>query len=149
MKDFLKYTCASLLGTFLGLLLLGSIGLGGLVLLIAVAASSSKDSGPQVKDKSVLVLDLSLNITDSKPIRSTSAAIQDVLSDDSGNAVTLRTVLDTIESAKKDPKIVGIYLEGSSEFQQQRVCQSQRSSIGITAFPRCQKTHLCLPNGLE
>ncbi|MEG3954933.1 signal peptide peptidase SppA [Microcoleus sp. herbarium2] len=114
MKDFLKYTCASLLGTFLGLLLLGSIGLGGLVLLIALAASSSKDSGPQVKDKSVLVLDLSLNITDSKPSRSTSAAIQDVLSDDSGDAVTLRTVLDTIESAKKDPKIVGIYLEGSS-----------------------------------
>jgi protease-4 len=115
MKDFLKYTCASLLGTFLGLLLLGSIGLGGLVVLIALAASSSKDSGPQVKDKSVLVLDLSLNITDSKPIRSPSAAIQDVLSDDPGNAVTLRTVLDSIESAKKDPKIVGIYLEGSSE----------------------------------
>jgi protease-4 len=115
MKDFLKYTCASLLGTFLGLLLLGSIGLGGLVLLIALAASSSKDSGPQVKDKSVLVLDLSLNITDSKPSRSPSAAIQDVLSDESGNAVTLRTVLDSIESAKKDPKIVGIYLEGSSD----------------------------------
>jgi len=115
MKDFLKYTCASLLGTFLGLLLLGSIGLGGLVVLIALAASSSKDSGPQVKDKSVLVLDLSLNITDSKPSRSPSAAIQDVLSDEAGNAVTLRTVLDSIESAKKDPKIVGIYLEGSSE----------------------------------
>jgi len=115
MKDFLKYTCASLLGTFLGLLLLGSIGLGGLVLLIALAASSSKDSGPQVKDKSVLVLDLSLNITDSRPSRSPSAAIQDVLSDEPGNAVTLRTVLDSIESAKKDPKIVGIYLEGSSE----------------------------------
>ncbi|MEG4443058.1 signal peptide peptidase SppA [Microcoleus sp. AT9_B5] len=114
MKDFLKYTCASLLGTFLGLLLLGSIGLGGLVLLIAMAASSSKDSGPQVKDKSVLVLDLSLNITDSKPIRSTSAAIQDVISEDSGDTVTLRTVLDSIESAKKDPKIVGLYLEGSS-----------------------------------
>ncbi|AFZ08246.1 signal peptide peptidase SppA, 67K type [Oscillatoria nigro-viridis PCC 7112] len=115
MKDFLKYTCASLLGTFLGLLLLGSIGLGGLVLLIALAASSSKDSGPQVKDKSVLVLDLSLNITDSKPIRSTSAAIEEVLSEDSGDTVTLRTVLDTIEYAKKDPKIVGIYLEGSSD----------------------------------
>lgn len=115
MKDFLKYTCASLLGTFLGLLLLGSIGLGGLVLLIALAASSSKDSGPQVKDKSVLVLDLSLNITDSKPSRSTSAAIEEALSEDSGDTVTLRTVLDTIESAKKDPKIVGIYLEGSSD----------------------------------
>ncbi|MBD1813133.1 signal peptide peptidase SppA [Microcoleus vaginatus DQ-U2] len=115
MKDFLKYTCASLLGTFLGLLLLGSIGLGGLVVLIAMAASSSKDSGPQVKDKSVLVLDLSLNITDSKPSRSTGAAIEEVLSEDSGDTVTLRTVLDTIEYAKKDPKIVGLYLEGSSE----------------------------------
>ena len=115
MKDFLKYTCASLLGTFLGLLLLGSIGLGGLVVLIAMAASSSKDSGPQVKDKSVLVLDLSLNITDSKPSRSTGAAIEEVLSEDSGDTVTLRTVLDTIEYAKKDPKIVGIYLEGSSD----------------------------------
>ncbi|MEG3861451.1 signal peptide peptidase SppA [Microcoleus sp. herbarium12] len=115
MKDFLKYTCASLLGTFLGLLLLGGIGLGGLVMLIALAASSSKDSGPQVKDKSVLVLDLSLNITDSKPSRSTSAAIQEALSDESGDAVTLRTVLDAIESAKKDPKIVGMYLEGSSD----------------------------------
>ncbi|UNU24691.1 signal peptide peptidase SppA [Microcoleus vaginatus] len=114
MKDFLKYTCASLLGTFLGLLLLGSIGLGGLVLLIALAASSSKDSGPQVKDKSVLVLDLSSNITDSKPSRSTGAAIEEVFSEDSGDTVTLRTVLDTIEYAKKDPKIVGIYLEGSS-----------------------------------
>ncbi len=79
------------------------------------AASSSKDSGPQVKDKSVLVLDLSLNITDSKPSRSTSAAIQEALSDESGDAVTLRTVLDAIESAKKDPKIVGMYLEGSSD----------------------------------
>ncbi|HBK98773.1 MAG TPA: signal peptide peptidase SppA, partial [Microcoleaceae bacterium UBA10368] len=77
MKDFLKYTFASLLGSLLGLVLLGSLGLGGMVLLIAVAASS-KDSGPQVKDKSVLVLDLSLNITDSKPSRSTGAAIEEV-----------------------------------------------------------------------
>ena len=115
MKDFLKYTLASLLGSLLGLVLLGSIGLGGLVLLIAMAASSSKDSGPQVKDKSVLVLDLSLNITDSKPSRSTGAAIQEALSDDGSDTVTLRTVLDAIESAKKDPKIVGIYLEGSSD----------------------------------
>lgn len=101
MKDFLKYTFASLLGTFLGLMLIGSIGLGGLMLLIFAAASSSKDAGPQVKDKSVLVLDLSLNITDSKPNRSTGAALQEALSDDEAGTVTLRTVLDSIESAKQ------------------------------------------------
>jgi protease IV len=115
MKDFLKYTFASLLGSLLGLVLLGSIGLGGLVILITLAASSSKDSGPQVKDKSVLVLDLSLNITDSKPSRNTGAAIEEVLSDEGSDTVTLRTVLDAIEAAKKDPKIIGIYLEGSSD----------------------------------
>ncbi|MEK0194311.1 signal peptide peptidase SppA, partial [Microcoleus anatoxicus] len=115
MKDFLKYTFASLLGSLLGLALIGSIGLGGLVILIAMAASSSKDAGPQVKDKSVLVFDLSLNITDSKPSRSTGAAIEEVLSEDGSDTVTLRTVLDAIESAKKDPKIVGIYLEGNSD----------------------------------
>jgi protease IV len=114
MKDFLKYTFASFLGSLLGLMLLGSIGLGGLIVLIALAASSSKDSGPQVKDKSVLVLDLSLNITDSKPSRSTGAALEEVLSDEGSDTVTLRTVLDAIDSAKKDPKIIGIYLEGSS-----------------------------------
>ncbi len=114
MKDFLKYTFASLLGSLLGLALIGSIGLGGLVILIAMAASSSKDSGPQVKDKSVLVFDLSLNITDSKPSRSTGAAIEEVLSDDGADTVTLRSVLDAIASAEKDPKIVGIYLEGNS-----------------------------------
>ncbi len=114
MKDFLKYTFASFLGSLLGLAMLGTLGLGGLVVLIAVAASSSKDAGPQVKDKSVLVLDLSLNITDSKPSRSTGAAIEEVLSEDGSDTVTLRTVLDAIESAKKDPKIVGIYLEGNS-----------------------------------
>jgi len=114
MKDFLKYTFASLLGSLLGLVLIGSIGLGGLVILIAMAASSSKDSGLQVKDKSVLVLDLSLNITDSKPSRSTGAAIEEVLSDEGSDTVTLRSVLDAIASAKKDPKIVGIYLEGNS-----------------------------------
>lgn len=115
MKDFLKYTFASLLGTFLGLMLIGSIGLGGLMFLIFAAASSSKDAGPQVKDKSLLVLDLSLNITDSKPNRSTGAALQEALSDEDAGTVTLRTVLDSIESAKKDPKIVGIYLEGNSD----------------------------------
>ncbi|TAG95005.1 MAG: signal peptide peptidase SppA [Oscillatoriales cyanobacterium] len=115
MKDFLKYTFASLLGSLLGLALIGSIGLGGLVVLIAMAASSSKDSGPQVKDKSILVLDLSLNIADSKPSRSTGAALEEVFSDEGSDTVTLRSVLDAIASAKKDPKIVGIYLEGTSD----------------------------------
>lgn len=148
MKDFLKYTFASLLGSLLGLVLIGSIGLGGLVLLIAMA-SSSKDSGPQVKDKSVLVLDLSLNITDSKPSRNTGAAIEEVLSDEGSDTVTLRSVLDAIASAKKDPKIVGIYLEGSSDSGSSGWANLKEVRSALQGFRDAKKTHFCLPDGLE
>lgn len=109
MKDFLKYTFASLLGNLLGLGLIFTLGFGGLVILIVAAAS--KESGPQVKDKSVIVLDLSLNITDSKP----NTTIGEALSDDRSDTMTLRSVLDALETAKKDPKIVGLYLQGSAD----------------------------------
>lgn len=109
MKDFLKYTFASLLGNLLGLGLIFTLGFGGLVILIVAAAS--KESGPQVKDKSVIVLDLSLNITDSKP----NTTIGEALSEDRSDTMTLRSVLDALETAKKDPKIVGLYLQGSAD----------------------------------
>lgn len=109
MKDFLKYTFASLLGNLLGLGLIFTLGFGGLVVLIVAAAS--KESGPQVKDKSVIVLDLSLNITDSKP----NTTIGEALSEDRSDTMTLRSVLDALETAKKDPKIVGLYLQGSAD----------------------------------
>ncbi|HLO48449.1 MAG TPA: signal peptide peptidase SppA [Kamptonema sp.] len=109
MKDFLKYTFASLLGNLLGLGLIFCVGLGGMVILIVAAAS--KDSGPQVKDKSVLVLDLSVNITDSKP----NTTIGEALSDSGPETISLRSVLNALEAAKNDSKIVGLYLEGSSD----------------------------------
>ncbi|MGL5061476.1 MAG: S49 family peptidase, partial [Microcoleus sp.] len=139
MKDFLKYTFASLLGTFLGLMLIGSIGLGGLILLIFAAASSSKDAGPQVKDKSVLVLDLSLSITDSKPSRSTGEALQEALSDEDSGSVTLRTVLDAIESAKKDSKIVGIYLDGNSEGRDTGLANLKEVRSALQSFRETKK----------
>ena len=108
MKDFLKFTFASLVGNLLGLGLIFTLGFGGLAILIVAAAS--KDSGPQVKDKSVIVLDLSVNINDSKP----NATIGEALSDDRSDTITLRSILDALETAKNDPKIVGLYLQGSS-----------------------------------
>ncbi|MDF0556765.1 signal peptide peptidase SppA [Kamptonema sp. UHCC 0994] len=109
MKDFLKFTFASLVGNLLGLGLIFTLGFGGLAILIVAAAS--KDSGPQVKDKSVIVLDLSVNINDSKP----NATIGEALSDDRSDTITLRSILDALETAKNDPKIVGLYLQGSSD----------------------------------
>lgn len=111
MRNFIKQTCTSAIGSLLGLFIFFGLGTVGLIgLLIAIG---SQDNSPQVKNKSVLVLDLALNITDSKPNSSTSAALQEALSGEDRNRVTLRTVLDTLEKARRDPKIVGIYLDGS------------------------------------
>ncbi len=112
MKDFLKYTFASLLGNLLGLALIVTMGIGGLVFLIVAAAS--QDSGPQVKDKSVLVFDLSLNITDADPQYNTTELFQQALSETSPKQVQLRTVLDSLEEASQDDRIVGLYIKGSN-----------------------------------
>ena len=111
MRQFLKQTFASMVGSLAGLILFFSLGTGGLIFLLIAAAS--RDTGPQVKDKSVLVFDQSLSITDTDPTSSTSEAIGEVLSGDSTTSITLRTVLDTLEKARKDKRIVAVYLDGS------------------------------------
>jgi protease-4 len=111
MRSFLKQTFASVLGSLFGLILFFGLGTSGLILLLIAVAS--KDTGPEVEDKSVLVIDQSLTITDSDPISSTSEAISEALSGEENNSVRLRTVLDAIEQATKDKRIVGLYLDGS------------------------------------
>ncbi len=105
MRDFLKYTLA----TFLGLLLFCGGTVGGLIyLLLAVA---SKDAGPEVKEKSVLVVDLAQNITDSK---TPTEALNGVLAGRDRNTITLRTVLDGLNKAATDKRIVAVYIYGDS-----------------------------------
>ncbi len=112
MRDFLKYTFASLLGSLLGIILLLGLGTGGLILLSMAAISRSPD--PQLKNKSVLVFDLGINIKDTKPNSTTGEAIQAAFSGDDEESITLRTVLNVIDKAAQDPQIVGLYLEGTN-----------------------------------
>ncbi len=111
MRDFLKQTFASLVGSLAGLILFFSLGTGGLVLLLI--ATAAKDTGPHVKNNSVLVFDMSINISDTNSSNSTSEAIGEALSGDDSNSLTLRTVLDAIDKATKDKRIIAIYLDGS------------------------------------
>jgi len=111
MRQFLKQTVASMLGSLAGLILFFSLGTGGLILLVIAAAS--RDTGPQVKNRSVLVFDLSLNITDSNPTSSTSEALGEAISGDETTSITLRTVLKALENARQDKRIVALYLDGS------------------------------------
>jgi protease IV len=111
MRNFLKQTFASVIGSLLGLTIFCGLGTAGLLMLI-VAATSSKDVGTQVKDKSVLVFDLAINITDSEP--SSSEVFQEALSGNAKERMTLRSIIDTLEKAQRDRRIVGIYLDATN-----------------------------------
>ncbi|HEY9837807.1 MAG TPA: signal peptide peptidase SppA, partial [Vampirovibrionales bacterium] len=115
MRDFFKYTFASILGTIVGLGVLGVLSLGGLLIVIGTIATSSKDAGPTVENNSMLVFDLSMNITDSQPTSTTAEALSRTLSEDSEpSTMTLRQVVETIDAAREDDRILGIYLHSTS-----------------------------------
>ncbi|MEH2075294.1 MAG: signal peptide peptidase SppA [Nostoc sp.] len=128
MRNFIKQTFASLVGTLLGLIIFGGLGTAGLFLLI-FAATSSKDTGPNVKDKSVLVFDLSMKITDSEP--SSGELFQNTISGVDDERISLRKVVETLEKARRDPRIVGIYLDSTST--------SQASNIGYASLKEIRK----------
>ena len=114
MKDFFKYTFASLIGSILGITLIIGVGFGGLIFFVVSIASQTKDVGPQVEDKSILVFDLGTSITDTRPISSTGEALQEALSSDQPTTITLRKAINTLNAAAKDKKIIGIYIKGSN-----------------------------------
>ncbi|MEA5567574.1 signal peptide peptidase SppA [Anabaena sp. UHCC 0399] len=128
MNNFLKQTFASLVGTVLGLMIFSGISTVGFFFLV-LAIASSKDPGPTVKDKSVVVFDLSTNITDRKP--SSGEVLQNTLSGVRDERMTLRSVLDTIEKAKGDSRIVGIYLDATRS--------SGTSSLGFASLKEIRK----------
>lgn len=128
MNNFLKQTVASLVGTVLGLIIFSGIGTTTLLFLLFVAASS-KDPGPVVKDKSVVVFDLSMNITDREP--TSSEVLQNTLSGVEQQRMTLRSVLDTITKAKDDSRIVGIYLDATRS--------SGTSNLGFASLKEIRK----------
>ncbi|MGK7941583.1 MAG: signal peptide peptidase SppA [Crocosphaera sp.] len=105
--NFLKQTLASMIGTLAGLFLFATLGVGSLVLLLIALASV--ESEPMVKDKSVLVFDLSTEIKDREPL----VNVRDLLSDRSRSVLTLKQVIQNIEKASKDNRIKAIFLDGS------------------------------------
>jgi protease IV len=109
MRDFFKYTLAS----FVGLILFVTLGLGGLLFVISAIATASRSAGPTVEKDSILVLDLSTEITDSSPVSDANTVIQGVLSDGIPETVSLRSVLNALEKAATDDRIVGLYLTGN------------------------------------
>lgn len=108
MRDFFKYVFASVVG----LVLFTGLGVGALVFFIAsLVALTAQEPEPDVKKDSVLVLDLSVEITDSQPVSTAGEVINEAISGSAvPPAIALRTVLDALQEAKEDDRIVGLYL---------------------------------------
>lgn len=109
MSQFLRQTLASTIGSFIGLLLLLTLGAGGLGFLIFSAISSKEE--PKVQNRSVLVFDLSTQIRDSK----SPANLTQAISGNKQQVMTLHRVLQSIDRATKDDRIVGIFLDGRED----------------------------------
>ncbi len=107
MKGFFKYLLATILGVIISLILFFIVMMG-----IIGAMVSSSDKPVEVKDNSILYIDLKKEIVD----RSSNNPFQgfDISSMQPKSSIGLNDILKAIENAKTDPKIKGIYLELSS-----------------------------------
>lgn len=108
MRDFLKNVVA----TVAGLILFSVIGVGGLAILI-IAASLQAPRGPEVKEDSILVLDLGLVIQDSRALISPGEALQQALEGSNQQSLALLDVIDALDQASNDDRITGLYLKGA------------------------------------
>ena len=109
MKQFLKFTLATLVGIILASLL-GVLILFGIV--GAVAGSSEKVT--TLKPNSVYELDLAGTLIDRSKDDQLSAAFAEAMGQHSETTIGLDDILANIEKAKADENIVGIYLKGGS-----------------------------------
>ncbi|MGJ3246375.1 MAG: signal peptide peptidase SppA [Elainellaceae cyanobacterium] len=115
MRDFFKYTLASLTGSilffilFMGFVTIGAIGLIGAL----IASLGSRDRADLVDPNTVLVYDLSMPITDSEQALSPSEAFFEIQSGGVPNQLSLRDAVNAFERAATDDRIVALYLTGS------------------------------------
>ena len=104
MKDFLKYTLATVVGLLVGgfiLTILGLVTLAGL--------SMSMTTVPSVNDNAVLRISLNGEMTD----RATDNTLQSLLGSEYSN-IGLQQVLDAVAYAKASSRVKGIHLEAGA-----------------------------------
>ena len=102
MKNFIKYTFASILGTLLTFFVVMLIFIG----IIAVV-SAGEEKVVTVKDNAVLNLKLGKSLTDRQPIN--PLAKYGIGGDD--DLVGMNRILQVLKAAKEDDRIKGIYID--------------------------------------
>jgi protease-4 len=112
MKNFF----ASMLGTVVGLLIFAAAGAILVVgIFVAVAAAGSSKKVAQVEKGSYLVLDLSVNITDSPPHMDGAAMIASLTGGKEQKVWQLRQLTRALRAAASDDQIAGVFVHGQFE----------------------------------
>ena len=109
MKQFLKYTLATVVGIIITSVLMTLLFFG---ILGAVAGSAEKTTS--LKPNSVYEIKLEGTLVDRSQDDDLSAALAGVLGQDEQQNIGLDDLLSNIKKAKNDPNILGIYLNGGS-----------------------------------
>ena len=112
MRQFLKQALASTVGSLLGLTLFSAVSIAIVSVTIGAIIQSATDSNNTVKvpDKSILTIDLSRSIVDLNP----GKTLQEAIAGEANRVIELKSVLNSIDAAAKDKRILAIYLDGSN-----------------------------------
>jgi protease-4 len=105
MKNFFQQMVASFFGTLAAIVVLLSLGATGLVLLFVFI---SAEVDPILEEKTALVLDLATPIRDTSP----TLSLQQSLLGSQEEILPLRTVVNAIEKAAEDDRIVALLIDG-------------------------------------
>jgi protease-4 len=104
MKGFFSHVLASMLGTFLVIILIGVVNI---IILLTMLSSSGAftDKETKISDNAVLHLDFKT------PVADQSSAKPNFSTFDLDKTVSLRSFTQTIQKAKEDKRIKGIFLD--------------------------------------
>ena len=114
MKNFFQIV----FGTFLALtLFVVCVVLLGLAVLVGLGRhyAHKKDTIVNIEKGAYLVLDMSVNITDTPPPSDFEQSLGRVFGGNDEDTVSLHSLLGAIDAAKTDSRIAGIFLTGSFE----------------------------------
>jgi protease IV len=133
MKQFFKFMFASCLGSFISMIVVLVVIFS---MIGAMVASSSKTE--EVKDNSVLVIDLSKPIYDREvtDISNMVSSLQEGINDN--NSIGLTELLATINRAKNDDNIKAIMLNVSN-FQANGISTAEEIREGLLDFKKSGK----------
>lgn len=133
MRQFLKYTLASLTGSILFFLLMGFLlALGAVGLAGALVVSLAREGeSPAVEKDSVLVYDLATLIPDSPILQGPGDF---VVNGPVSPQVALRQAVLALDAAAEDDRIVALYLKGSPTTVGAGLANQQEIYQALTRF---------------